>query len=355
MNADAERLVAVLRAIGHEVRIERVTFMAGSIAYNAFVSMLPLLLLLVSLVSAIGSEQLEAALLSITNAAVNPGAGQVLINEVESASTEVSLIGGGFLVWGALRIFRSLDAAFSDIYETSARNTFADQLTDALVVFASVAVVVFVAILLEVQFATTPSSVGGWLVHRLVLVLGVAVALLPMYYLFPDEQGMSVIEILPGVGVTAVGLVAFQSLFQLYLEYSPRGTRESILASILVFMTWLYFSGLILLIGAAVNAVLSNRSADVNIEPVVGGVPPDDGQPVATADDDTVEALERLEHLLPAASDLEVVVDGESISLPVPAMVETDLDTLDIPLVEGSVDIELSWTVDGSDLEDGSD
>jgi membrane protein len=356
MNPDVRRAVSVAKAIVHEIRVERVTFMAGSIAYNAFVSLLPLLLLLIAAVSTLGSQRLEETLLGITNAAVTPGAGEVLVQEVRTASTQLSLLGGAFLLWGALRIFRSLDAAFSDIYETAAEETLPDQLLDGVVVFLSMSAVVLVVTALETQLPTGAVASGGWLLQRLLLAAGVAVTLVPMYYLFPDEDGMALVEVVPGVCVTAVGLVVFQSLFQLYLEFSTTAARESILASILVFMTWLYFSGLIILVGAAVNAVLSNRSADVNIEPVVGGVAPDDDDhTVATADDDTVEALERLEHLLPAASSLEVVVDGESISLPVPAMVETDLDTLDIPLVEGTVDIELSWTVDEGDLEDGSD
>lgn len=41
----------------------------------------------------------------------------------------------------------------------------------------------------------------------------------------------------------------------------------------LVFLTWLYFSGLVVLVGVAVNAVLSNRSRDVDIRPVLGGTP----------------------------------------------------------------------------------
>ena len=45
MNDRAGRLAEVVRAVVHEARVERITFMAGSIAYHAFLSILPLLLL----------------------------------------------------------------------------------------------------------------------------------------------------------------------------------------------------------------------------------------------------------------------------------------------------------------------
>jgi len=347
MDRRVQRAVDVARAIVHEIRAERVTFMAGSIAYNAFVSMLPLLLLLLAVVSTLGDEQLETTLIGITNAAVNPGAGQVLVSELQNASTELSLLGGGFLVWGALRIFRSLDAAFSDIYETAGENTFLDQLLDGLAVFGSMAALLVVAVFLEVRLASTTGATAGWLGHRLALVVAVGATLVPMYYVFPDEEGMGLLEVLPGVGVTAVGLVAFQSLFQLYLQFSSPTARNSILASLLVFMTWLYFSGLILLVGAAVNAVLSNRSADVNVAPVLGGVPRDDERTAAPgADADAVAAIERLAARLPDASELAVVVDGEAVTLPVPGRVEADLEPSAVPLVEDTVGLELRWTVE---------
>lgn len=334
--------MTVLTAVAHEIRAERVTFMAGSIAYNAFVSLLPLLLLLLAVASTVGSESLEATLLSITNAAVTPGAGEVLVQEVRNASAEVSLIGIGFLVWGALRIFRSLDAAFSDVYETAAENTFADQMVDGLAVFVSMAAVLLVAAALETQVATDVGTGAGWVLQRLALTVGIGAALVPMYYLFPDEDDLSVVEVLPGVAVTAGGLVVFQSLFQLYVQYSSTAARGSILASILVFMTWLYFSGLILLVGAAVNAVLSNRSDDVNIDPVVGGVPKVD-LPERKADAETVAGVQRLGDLLPDASDVEVVVDGESVPLAPPGAVEVVVEPSRLPFVDDTVSVRLAW------------
>lgn len=346
-----QRARTVSKAIIHEIRVERITFMAGSVAYNAFVSLLPLLILLLAIVSTVGNQQLESGLLSVVRSTVTPGAADVLVAELRNASIEVSLFGLGVLVWGMLRIFRSLDAAFSDIYETTAENTFANQIVDGLTVFASMAGVVLVAVVVETRLAVDPATGVGWLGYRLLLVVFLALALFPMYYLFPDEEDMAPIEAVPGVVFTATALMAFESVFQLYIQYSSSTADNSVLAGILVFLTWLYLSGLVILIGAAINAVLSNRSEDVDIRPVVGGVPRSTvGETAGTASPTT--AVPELTEKLSTASELTLTVDGEPTTVPVPDSVATGADPAQPTGDADRVDLSLAWHRDDDPTED---
>lgn len=352
MEHRSQRVLTVCKAVIHEIRTERITFMAGSIAYNAFVSLLPLLFLLLAMVSTLGNQQLEAGLISVVRATVTPGAGDVLVSELRNTSTEASIFGLAVLVWGMLRIFRSLDAAFSDIYETETKNSFVNQIVDGILVFVSMSGVILVAVVVESRLAFG-GSLFGWLAQRLLLVTFIAVALLPMYYRFPDEPEMHIAEAVPGVLFTATALMCFESAFRLYIEYGSSAAENGVLASILVFMTWLYVSGLVVLIGAAINAVLSNRSEDVNIRPVVGGVPvarPNGGSQSAQYSTSST-ALDDLQHRLPIASEVAVVVDGETISLPVPQQVEADLDGSRLPFVDDTVSITLQWRRSDKDTE----
>lgn len=361
MTVRRERVLTVLRAILHELKVERVTFMAGAIAYNAFLSLLPLLLLLLAIIGTVGNRDLEDGLLSITHAALTPGAADVLVAELQSTPPGASAVSLVVLVWGALRIFRSLDMAFSDIYESQAENTIVNQLRDGAIVLVSVAAVVGVVAGIESLAPGGLDGAGGtagWLVQRLLLVVAVGAALVPMYYLFPDEEDMVVAEALPGVAVTAVGLVAAESLFRLYVQYSSTNAENSLLAGIIVLMTWLYVSGLLVLVGAATNAVLSNRSEDVSIRPVIGGVPVDDGtatgasgSEAARADDavDPVRAIDELRERLPTATDVRIVVDGESVPIPPPDRIDTDRNTSVIPFVDDTVSVDLHWNVRDGD------
>lgn len=357
MDQRRDRVERVLRAIVHEIRVERITFMAGSIAYHAFVSLLPLLLVLLAAVSALGGQQLEEGLVTVTRAAFTPGAAEVLVSELDDASVEASALGIAVLVWGALRIFRTLDAAFSDIYETQSENTFANQLVDGILVFASISAVVVAAIAIEATLSPSTETTFGWIAQRIGLVVAIVAALVPMYYRFPDEPDMTVLEVVPGVTVTAVGLVVFESLFRFYLEYSSTAAEGQFLSSILVFLTWLYFSSLLLLVGVAVNAVLTNRSHDVNIEPVIGGVPFENGalkaEPGET--EDPSDAVERLEERLPTTSEVTVIVDGESVTLPAPDSVDAETGSSVLPGIDDGTRIELRWPTTDAEFVVGED
>ena len=370
MNRRSKRIRTVLGAIIHEIRVERITFMAGSVAYNAFVSLLPLLILLLAIVSTVGNQQLESGLISVVRATATPGAADVLVAELRNASVEVSAFGLGVLVWGMLRIFRSLDAAFSDIYETETENTLTNQIVDGLTVFASMAAVVLVAVFVETRLTAEAATGVAWLGYRLLLVVCIALALFPMYYLFPDEPDMAPIEAVPGVAFTATALMCFESAFQLYLQYSSSTADNSVLAGILVFLTWLYLSGLVILIGAAINAVLSNRSDDVDIRPVIGGIPPSAAGDASSATASPAAAVPQLADQLSTASELTVTVDGDSTALPTPDSIDigtgtatgaetdsvTSPDTATIRTQQtgeaGHVDISLAWHRDDDPVDD---
>lgn len=338
------RSETVLRALLHEVRAERVTFMAGSVAYHAFVSLLPLLLLVLAAISALGSRPLEDGLVELTRAVLTPGASRALVAELETASatTGVSVLGGVLLVWGTLRVFRGLDKAFSDIYESGAANDFVDQLRDGIVVLLAVALAVVVGAVVETRLGGLAGVPGGWIVRRLLLVAGLVVVLFPMYYVFPDEDDMHPREVVVGTVFAAVGLTVFQTLFRVYIAVSSRSPRDSLLAGVLVFLTWLYFSGLVVLLGAVINAVLTNRSADVSIRPVVGGIPPSGTVP-AGADGDVAERLRSLEGRLDGADELAVEVDGERVALPVPTGVEVEAGGSRIAVVDTPARLRLTW------------
>mgnify|MGYP000300745586 CR=1 FL=1 len=61
-----------------------------------------------------------------------------------AADPVASVVGVVVLLWGTRKIFCGLDTAFSEIYETTAKNSFRDKVIDGLVVF----VVVLVAVVL---------------------------------------------------------------------------------------------------------------------------------------------------------------------------------------------------------------
>ncbi|WP_049906525.1 YihY/virulence factor BrkB family protein [Halorubrum aidingense] len=239
---------------------KNVTFLAGSIAYSAFVSIVPLVMFFLIGVSVLGAPELQQQIIDVATENVSPSVGgiiEVMIEEQRGAglgsTISSSLIGILVLVWGAIKVFRALDTAFSEIYETTARESFLGQIKKSLVVLFTLGLgaIAMVGATTAVAFFSSVPFIG--VVAPLLLVVGLCGAFFPMYYLFPDVD-VAPREVLPGVIVGAVGWAILQVLFQAYVSLSGSG-GGSLIAGILLLVTWLYFTGVILLLGAAVNAV----------------------------------------------------------------------------------------------------
>jgi len=283
---------------------KNVTFMAAGIAYNAFVSLAPTLLLLLFVVSIFGGG-LEARL-ATTAGNWLPGPIADVVRQIfrDSSSTAgISIVGLVVLVWGTLKIFRGLDTAFSEIYETENRNSLVDQLQDGVVVLAALLVAVVATVGVTVLFSAFSDVVPfAGLLSPLVLVVGLVAAFLPMYYRFPDVD-VSVSDVLPGVVFAAVGWAALQGIFQVYLSFSNPGTG-SFFGGVIVVVTYLYFSGLVLLLGAVVNAVVGGHST---------GTPGGVGRGAAsyeTARDESLDRDELAAYLADLRSELTGRYDG---------------------------------------------
>lgn len=334
----ARRGAKVLAAIVRELRAEKVTFMAGSIAYHAFVSLLPFLLLLLLVLTRVGGEALARETLTAVAGYLTGQNVDVLVRAAQSATDNagLSLVSLALLVWGTLRIFRGLDTAFSDIYESSANNGFLDQIRDGIVVFLAVGIALGAVAAGETLLGFP--SLGP--LAPVATVAVVAVALFPMYYVFPDEN-VTAREVVPGTLVAAVGWVLLGTGFSHYAAVSSK-TEYGVVGVIVLLVTWLYFTGLVLLVGAAVNAVLAGRSEDVG-DLSWGGTDP------ARNDADFVAPLRELETVLDAheGASVTVVVGEESVTVPAPDDARVSVRTVERPSVLGgnreSGELVIQW------------
>ena len=340
------------RAVVIEVRSENITFMAGSIAYHAFVSLLPFLLLVLFLLTSVASEALAARVVDSLVANITPSSAafgdsarsiaDVLVLAAENATENagLSVLSVAALVWGTLRIFRGLDQAFSDIYESEATNTFLDQLVDAVAVFGAIALALFVVTFADTVVEVPSFGTADAVVRPVLSILAVGAALLPMFYVFPDED-VTLREVVPGALVAGAGWTLLRFGFQLY-AVSTSKTAYGIVGVIILLITWLYFGGLVLLFGAAVNAVLAGRSEDVGDiawEQAPGGDPSEN-------DAAFVGPLEDLEGAL---EDREVRIESgdATVELPPPDEASVTVTTVERPGILGgsreSGEVRLRW------------
>ncbi|WP_205254535.1 MULTISPECIES: YhjD/YihY/BrkB family envelope integrity protein [Halorussus] len=263
-SAYASELRRVVRETLREVHDENITFMAGSIAYHAFVSLLPLLLLALVVLSIVDSAAFTAALAGVTEPFLTPYARELVVGslDVATAQTGVSVVGAATLLWGMSKIFRGLDVAFSEIYGTKSNKPLLAQFENAVVVFTALGVATVVFLAAAAVVALVPTLPYRDVLNPLFLVVGLTVAFFPVYYVFPDAD-VTPAEVLPGAVFAAVGWGVLEAAFQAYVTLA--GRYEAVygaLGSAFILLIWLYFGGLVLLVGAVLNAVLAGRTGD---------------------------------------------------------------------------------------------
>jgi membrane protein len=255
-----ERVGDTARRFVAEYRESEVSFMAGSIAYAAFVSLLPFVVLLLITATFVGGQALIDAVIATTRRFLTPAAQGFLVDTITKPTgrVEVSIIGGVTLLWGVSKVFRSLDTAFARLYRTTGSAGIIDQLKDVVVVALGIGIASVAMIASSVVAAAVPDLPYLEAGKFITLVLALALAFFPIYYVFPDVD-LSVREVIPGVLVAAIGWTALQGLFQVYVAASSIARLYGVLGGVLLFVTWLYFGALLLLAGATLNVVLANR------------------------------------------------------------------------------------------------
>ena len=274
---DLRRAGSVARDVVSVVREHNVTFMAGSIAHAAFLSILPLLLLLFIIVGAVGNEYLTEQVVTMAREHLSP-AGEGLVFEALTHASEragASLIGVASLLWGMLRIFRGINTAFDELYGGE-QSSFSKKMLDGIVVFG----VILIATVGAGFVAATMASVDHLLVEAatpFALFAGLTVAFFPMYYVFPDSD-LAVREALPGAIVAAAGWVLLEGVFGVYVGLVDTvGTYET-LGAVILLLVWLYGNALVLLVGAAVNVVIGDYHTAADEDRGADG--PDSTEPV---------------------------------------------------------------------------
>ena len=129
------RSLAVTRATVAVVREKHVAADAAGLAYYAFISLLPLLLLGIVAAGVFGGEELALRLATEASGAFGEEAG-TLVQETltdTSAQAGASVVGVVFLGWSGLKLFRGLSVAFATVYGGSTEASFLVQLRDAIV------------------------------------------------------------------------------------------------------------------------------------------------------------------------------------------------------------------------------
>ncbi|WP_227375684.1 YihY/virulence factor BrkB family protein [Haladaptatus halobius] len=253
---------ATARSVVSVVQERNVTFLAASFAYYAFVSIFPLALLAIAVGSLVGGEAFAQTLVQQFRGLLTGQGARFLQQAITSSSgrASASVIGVVVLLWSALKLFRGLLLAFEEVYQFTPDAGLVEQIKKGVVALVAVALgialmVAIGAVLRMPSFEAIPFiDFAG----TLSLLLGLVFVFLPLYYVLPPVE-MTLQEALPGTVFAAVGWILLQAGFQLYALNADKNAVYGALAGVILFLTWLYFAGILLLVGAVINVVVAGR------------------------------------------------------------------------------------------------
>lgn len=249
-------LHAIGRAVLTTARKKHITFLAASIAFYAFLSVIPLLVLVLAVGTAVGEEAFATTVVSLVEDVLSPTATdtleETLRNQTGSTIGAVGFLG---LLWSSLSVFRGLNIAFVAIYDERATISLGTQLRNGIISVVSIGSVITVIAVTSI-IAPFP-AVFRWGIVLVVLL----VVFYPLFYFLPPIA-VSVRSVLPGVLLATISWLLLQTGFQLYVAVSGRSAVYGTLGAAFLLLIWFYAASVFLLLGAALNAVLATESVE---------------------------------------------------------------------------------------------
>ena len=263
------------RELAALVQAQQLPFLAAAIAYYAFLSVIPLLVVALAVATVLAGDTITADLVDSLDRFLTPEAADLLESTLVEAPGRggVTLLGVVLLLWGALRVFRGLDIAFSQVYGTAVQKSLPQQLRDATLVLVAVALATGATVLGSTLLSLSPVGLSG-LGGSLGLAVVLPVVFFPLYYVFPAGD-VTVREAVPGAVVAGTGWTVLGTVFGLYASRAGSFELYGVLGGVLLLLVWFYFAGLVLLLGAALNALLAGRLGDRQLQQ---GGPPETNQ-----------------------------------------------------------------------------
>jgi YihY family inner membrane protein len=239
--------------------------LAGLIAFYGFFSLVPLLLVLVTVLGIVlhGDAGLQRKLLN-TDFAQFPGVGTYLRSHLVSlhGDTPALLVGVGGLLLAGLGVTRASQTAFDRVWDLSGthRYSFLRRQLRGLGLLAALGAANIVSTGL-----TTAISLGapkGILADAALLIVSAAVNMglfVTAFMLLPSRTS-TLGEVWPGAAMAALLWLALQHLGGVLLVHLNHASDVTgVFALVIGLLTWLYLGGLVTLLAAELNVVRAHR------------------------------------------------------------------------------------------------
>jgi membrane protein len=270
--------------VWNDIQQDDVFGRAAQLSYFFLLSLFPLLIFLTSVIGiVIGKESgVRQNLFGYLSHVMPPAAFKL----IESTMQEVAVASSGSKIsfgilaalWAASNGMGAITEALNVAYDVKESRPWWKQRLTAIGLTIALSVLIIGALVIvlsggriagsfAVNHGLTSAFTLTWKILQWPMVLVTMLfAFAMIYYFAPDVRGQKWVWITPGavLGVVLWLLVSFG--FRIYLNYFDSYSKTyGSLGAVIVLMLWLFFTGVAVLIGGELNAVIENAAAEAGV------------------------------------------------------------------------------------------
>jgi membrane protein len=236
---------------------EKIRYPAAALAYYAFVSFVPLLLLVFALVgqrlatelSRTAPQFLTPPVRDLVNQSVTTGAGR-------AGSGVLAIL---VLLWSGVNFAGDVRTVVERV-EGPIDGGLGRWLRDAVVILGSVGLSILAVVVTSIVYALPPSGPLVEVASFFGLWLALTVAFVPLYAV-PSTVVSSLGGALPGAVAASLGWTVIHTGIHFYAVNAAQYALYGVLSGIVVIFTGLYMAASMLLTGVIVNALVTGRQS----------------------------------------------------------------------------------------------
>ena len=281
----------ILKRAATEWMDDKATRLAAALAFYTILSVAPLVLIAVAIAGAVfGEEAASGAINDQLRGLIGDAGAEVARTTVEhadkpKAGTLATIIGVVTLLFGASGVFGELQGALNAIWNVKPKpgRGIWGTVRDRFLSFGMVLVVGFlllVSLVISTALAAIGKYVGGLApgapalmqVANFVLSFALVAVLFALIFKYLPDAKVAWRDVWFGAVVTAALFTVGKYAIGMYLGRAGVGTPFGAAGSLVAFVVWVYYSGLIVFFGAELTQVTAER-AGRKIEPTENAVP----------------------------------------------------------------------------------
>lgn len=266
----------VLKATAEEFSNDRVLLVAAGVTFYSLLALVPALAAFVAVYGLFFDPQDVARQVDMLGGLLPGSALEILREQATRIASQsggtlglASLVGFAVSLWSANAGMKAIIEALNVVYEAEEKRSFVTLnlqslaltlglLLVALLLIAAIAVVpAMLALLAPAPVVAALISIGRWL-----LMLAVVVTLLAVLYRYaPSREKPEWRWITWGGSLAAVTWIVLSILFSWYVSnFASYNETYGSLGAVIAFLTWLWLSTTVVLLGAELNAVIERKA-----------------------------------------------------------------------------------------------